>query len=145
MHLGRSGGAFPSQTNIIHCVFSGSDVGSKWRLLCSLLHTTTEHLNHLGAILVYSCSSVKTMANWWQLTQGGSKVKCSVNQQLGRGLGLCDITQAGIWEWLDIWKGKLFNEINKNHYRMVVYTHCQPTFQFKQLVKVHVASDDPFN
>ncbi len=30
------------------------------------------------------------------------------------------------------------------HYRVVVYTHCQHTFQFKQLVKVHVASDDPF-
>ncbi len=27
---------------------------------------------------------------------------------------------------------------------MVVYTHCQHTFQFKQLAKVHVASDDPF-
>ncbi len=30
------------------------------------------------------------------------------------------------------------------YYRVVVYTHCQHTFQFKQLVKVHVASDDPF-
>ncbi len=30
------------------------------------------------------------------------------------------------------------------HYMVVVYTHCQHTFQFKQLVKVHVASDDPF-
>ncbi len=26
----------------------------------------------------------------------------------------------------------------------IVYTHCQHTFQFKQLVKVHVALDDPF-
>ncbi len=31
------------------------------------------------------------------------------------------------------------------HYRVVVYTHCQHTFQFKQHVKVHVTSDDPFN
>ncbi len=31
------------------------------------------------------------------------------------------------------------------HYRVVVYTHWQHTFQFKQLVKVHVASNDPFN
>ncbi len=30
------------------------------------------------------------------------------------------------------------------HYRVVVYTHCQHTFQFKQLVKVHVALYDPF-
>ncbi len=26
----------------------------------------------------------------------------------------------------------------------VVYTHCQHTFQFKQLVKVHVALNEPF-
>ncbi len=31
------------------------------------------------------------------------------------------------------------------HYRVVVYTHYQHTFQFKQLVKVHVALCDPFN
>ncbi len=30
------------------------------------------------------------------------------------------------------------------HYRVVVYTHCQHTFQFKLIVKVHVASYDPF-
>ncbi len=45
-------------------------------------------------------------------------------------------------------KGKWFNEkhwVDLYHYRVVVYTHCQHTFQFKQLVKVHVASNDPFN
>ncbi len=31
------------------------------------------------------------------------------------------------------------------HYRVVVYTHCKDTFQFKQHVKVNFASDDPFN
>ncbi len=30
------------------------------------------------------------------------------------------------------------------HYRVVVYTHCQHTFMFKQLVKVKFASDDCF-
>ncbi len=30
------------------------------------------------------------------------------------------------------------------HYMVVVYTHCQHTFQFKQLVKVHVALYDIF-
>ncbi len=30
------------------------------------------------------------------------------------------------------------------HYRVVVYTHYQHTFQFKLLVKVHVALYDPF-
>ncbi len=30
------------------------------------------------------------------------------------------------------------------HYRVVVYTNCLHTFQFKLLVKVHVALYDPF-
>ncbi len=30
------------------------------------------------------------------------------------------------------------------HYRVVVYTHSQHTFIFKQHVKVNFASDDPF-
>ncbi len=30
------------------------------------------------------------------------------------------------------------------YYKVVVYTHFQHTFQFKQL-KVHVTSGDPFN
>ncbi len=45
------GGAFPSKTKLIHCVFSGSDVRSKWRLLCSLLHPTIEHLNRYEPFL----------------------------------------------------------------------------------------------
>ncbi len=31
------------------------------------------------------------------------------------------------------------------HYMMVVYRHCQHTFQYNQLVKVHVPLYDPFN
>ncbi len=30
------------------------------------------------------------------------------------------------------------------HYMVGVYTHCQHTFQFKQIVNVHVAFIDPF-
>ncbi len=89
MHLGRSGGVFPSETNIIHYVFSGSDVWSKWWLLCSLLHPTTKHLNRLGAILVNNRSSIKTMADCWQLTQCRSVIKpktdATVNQQSWEG------------------------------------------------------------
>ncbi len=73
-------GAFPSKMKVtlILCVFSGSDVGSKWRLLYSLLHPTTKHLNRLiWDILVFPCTGVDTMADWWQLTQGGSKVRRS--------------------------------------------------------------------
>ncbi len=40
------GHGYSKVTKVIHCVFSGSDVGSKWQLLCSLLHSTTKHLNH---------------------------------------------------------------------------------------------------
>lgn len=89
MHLG----ACPSETNVmlIHC---GSDVGSKWRLLCLLIHSTTEHLNRsIGDILVYICSGGETVVDWWQLTQGGSKVICqsslcwdaAVNQTMWEG------------------------------------------------------------
>ncbi len=45
MHLGTSEDTLPSETNVIYCVFSGSDVRSKWELLWSFLHPTTEHLN----------------------------------------------------------------------------------------------------
>ncbi len=31
------------------------------------------------------------------------------------------------------------------HYKVVVYTHCQNKFPFKQLVKVHVALYDPLS
>ncbi len=51
-----------------------------------------------------------------------------------------------------IWKrGYYLSEFKKNntyvdyhHYRVVVYTHCQHKFMFKQHVKVNFASDDPF-
>ncbi len=45
-------GAFPSKQNVI--LFSFSVDGSKWLLLCSLLHLTTKHLNLLRVILVYT-------------------------------------------------------------------------------------------
>ncbi len=54
---------------------SSSNNESKWRLLSSFLHPTTKHLNRLGDILVYSWSSIKTMADCVQLTQGESMLK----------------------------------------------------------------------
>ncbi len=45
-------------------------------LLCSLLHPTTKHLNRsIGDVLVFPCTGVDTMADGWQLTQGGAKVR----------------------------------------------------------------------
>ncbi len=98
------GGTFPSQTKVIHCVFSGSDVGSKLWLLCSLLYPTTKHLSRLGAILVYTRSGVETMANCSQLTQGGSKVKRHCQSTIVGGALVCETPHSQeaenglIWE-----------------------------------------------
>ncbi len=90
MHLGRSGGAFSSKTNVIHCVFSGSDVGNKWWLLCSLLHPTTKHHNRLGDNLV---SLLQRWNNGGLLTahSGWVYVKTPVSIK-NRGRGLCRTT-----------------------------------------------------
>ncbi len=62
-----------------------------------------KHFNRLGNIIDYTCSGVETMADWWQLTQGGSKVKhqsslcwnATVNQTI------VGVTHTGIWDRLD--------------------------------------------
>ncbi len=120
---------FPSKTSVI---FSGSVVGSEWRLLGSLLHPTTKHLDRLGGILVYICSSVETIVDWWQLTQGGAVCFC-----------LCNVHQARICEWRDLRKGLLFWGIKKKkhwmdfyHYRVVVYT--LPTHIYVQMWISHL-------
>ncbi len=89
--------------------------------------------------------------NWWQLTQGGSEISAvcaetllSINNH-GRGLRPCDATwtDSSIWERVKILVDKKKKHwLDFYHYRVVVYTHCQHTFQFKQLVKVHVALHD---
>ncbi len=66
---------FKTKVTLIICVFSGSDVGSNWQLLYSLLRPTTKDLNraclplhrswhngglmaaHLGSNLICSCQS----------------------------------------------------------------------------------------
>ncbi len=135
-------------TKVIHRVFSGSDVGSKWWL--HLLHPTIKHFNRLGDILVYICSGGETMADWWQLTQGGSKVKryCHSNNR-GRSLSVwCHTDRHLRSAWFE--KGESIKRDKKNTGWIFIIigclcTHCQPTFQFIQLVKVHVTSNDPFN
>ncbi len=42
---------FKAKVTLILCVFSSSDVGSKWWLLYSLLHPTTKHLNRRHSCL----------------------------------------------------------------------------------------------
>ncbi len=68
---------FKAKVTLILCVFSSSDVRSKWQLLYSLLHPTTKHLNHLIGDILSSRTGVDTMADSSQLTQGGSKVRWS--------------------------------------------------------------------
>ncbi len=41
-------------------------------------------------------------------------------------------------------KGGKKHWVDFYHYRVVMYTHCQHTFKFKQLVKVHAALYGPF-
>ncbi len=152
-HLDRSGiGAFPSNAKLIICVFSGSHVGSKWQLLCSLLHPTTKHLSHLGDNLVYPCSGFETMADCWQLTQGGS-VLTRPCQSTIVGVGLACVTYLWpesenglIWESANDLGGfkKKKHWVDFCHYRVVVYTHVQHTFMFKHHVKVNFDFDLPF-
>ncbi len=129
--------AFPSKTKVplILCVFSGSDVGNKWRLLFSLLHLTTKHLNHLiGDILVFPCTGVDTMADSSQLTQGGSKVRLPCQSTIVGSV--CAELRHSDRNLRTAWfeKGGFKIEIFKSHW-VDVYTHFQHTFMFKQLVK----------
>ncbi len=83
---------------------------------------------------------------------GGSKVKCSIKQSNIRG------GPGSVWRHTDnklrmAWfeKGVIILVDKKKHwvdfyhYRVVVYAHCQHTFMFKQHVKMHFASNGPFN
>ncbi len=120
---------------IHHC----SDVGSKWRLLYSLLHPTTEHLNRLiGDIL--SSPAPESMADSSQLTQGGSKVRRSCQSIVGAvcaELRHSDRNLRTAWFEKGDFKIGFFKKhwMNFYHYRMDVYTHFQHTFMFKQHVK----------
>ncbi len=50
-----------------------------------------------------------------------------------------------LWESAyDLWGFKKKHWVDFYHYRVVVYTHCQDTFQFKHHVKVHFESNVPF-
>ncbi len=120
------GGGFLSKTKVILCVFSGSDVGSKWRLLYSLLHPTTKHLNRLGVILVYSCSGVKTMVDSSQLTQSGSMLKCQCSSTDVGGACLCHINLTRICERLDLRWCLLFVG-NKKKKALGVFLSCSHT------------------
>ncbi len=92
-----------------------------------------------------------TSAQWLTAHSGQfcDKTPGLINNR-GRGLGLCNVTQLRIWT-ARFEKGVMIHSdgkkntlLNFYHYRVVVYTHWQDTFQFKLHVKVNLASDDPF-
>ncbi len=91
------------------------------------------------------------MADWWQLTQGGSKLRCLVNQLSWEGPVQNYVILTGISEQPDLRKGILKWGFKKKkhwvdfyHYRMDVNT--LPTHIYvKKSGKVNFASDDPFN
>ncbi len=134
-------GAFPSKTKVtlILRVFSGSDVGSKWLQLYSLLHPTTNHLNCLIVdILVFSCTRVDTMADEWQLTQGRSKVRRSCQSTIV-GVACAELRhsdRALRKAWFEKGDFKKKHWVDFYNYRMDVYKHFQHTFMFKLLEKV---------
>ncbi len=52
--LGTRIGLFPYSMKFNHSVLNGSDEGRLWRLLCSLVHPKTQHLDSLfGADIIY--------------------------------------------------------------------------------------------
>ncbi len=124
---------FKAKVTLILCVFSGSDVRSKWRLLYSLLHPTTKCLNRLiGDIL----SSPAPEADSSQLTQGGSKVRRSCQSTIV-GAACAELRHSDRnlrTAWFEKGDFKI-HWVDFYHYRMDVYTHFQHTFMFKQLEK----------
>ncbi len=138
---------FKEKVTLILCVFSGSDVRSKWRLLSSLLHPTPKHFNRLIWDILSSPAPESTQ---WRTAlsslRAGLRYDGLVNQLSWEGPVQNYIILTGISEQPDLRKGilgilqkslvkKLLNHIFFYHYRMDVYTHFQHTFMFKQLEK----------
>ncbi len=68
-YLGRFWGALPWKMKVIHSVLSSSDVGRKWRLLCSVLHPNTEHRDCLRDIV--DVTAARARKNGGQRTADG--------------------------------------------------------------------------
>ncbi len=101
------------------------------------LNTSTANRRHF----VFPCTGVDTMMDWWQLTQGWSKVRhpCQSTIMGGTCTELRHSDKALRTAWFEILKHG-FKKTTKHwvdiyHYRMDVYIHFQHTFMFKQLVK----------
>ncbi len=132
---------FKAKITLILCIFSGSDVGSNWRLLYSLLRPTTKHLNRLIWDILSSPGPESTQ--WWtddSTLRVGLRIDGLVNQLSWEGPAQNYVIMTGISE-LRFEKGDFKIRIKKKHwlhfyhYRMYMYTHFQYTIMFKQLEK----------
>ncbi len=97
-----------------------------------IITSINKTLNLLWVMLVYICS-------------GGDDSSLMSRSEVRHQRSLCWNTAADQQSsvWLDLRKilvDKKKHWVDFYHYRVVVYTH----FQFKQLVKVHVALYDPY-
>ncbi len=99
---------FKTKLMLILCVFSGSDVGSKWWLLYSLLHKsnnkTPQSLNRRQ--LVFPYTKVDTSS---PLTQGGSKVRQPCQSTIVGAVctELCHSDRNLRTDWFEKWDFKI--------------------------------------
>ncbi len=130
---------FKAKVTLILCFFSGSDVGSKWQLLYSLLHPTTKHLNRLiGDILSSPAPELTQSLTQWRRALSSLRAGPCQSTIVG---GACTELRHSDRTLRTAWfeKGDFKIGIKKKHwvdfyhYRMDVY--FQHTFMFKQLEK----------
>ncbi len=95
---------FKTKVTLILCIFSGSDVGSKWWLLCLLLHPTTKHLYRLIRDILSSPEQRRTALS---SLRGGLRQVGLVNQLSWEGPVQNYIILTGISEQSDSRKGIL--------------------------------------
>ncbi len=151
MQIGDRRIFFKAKVTLILCVFSGSDVGSKWRLLYSLLHSTTKHLSRLIWDILSSPAPESTQwrsdcLQLTQFTQSGSNVRrpCQSTLLGGDCTELRHSDRALRTAWFE--KGD-FLKTTGWIFIIIVWmcTHFQHTFMFKQLEKWILHPMTPLN
>ena len=141
-------GNIPFENKLSH--FSGSDLGTLTAVfLIAPKNRTPQSLTMLEHSAHRQCSSINADYDWQLAHERGRvcvEALLSINNR-GRGVRFIDVTKTNgsIWG-----RGKHIRRLKQKHwmdfyhYMMVVYRHCQHTFQYNQLVKVHVPLYDPF-
>ncbi len=132
-------GTFPWTIKLNHSVFSGSDGGSLWRLLCSLVHPKTQHLKSLfGADIVYLQQLQQVISNGGggpQLLTQGCLYAYRAASQMGGTFSprWCEqrenlkqlVLRDCLWFFLDYKKNEW---VDFYHYRLFFFTQlCSNT------------------